>query len=233
MTTSNSTKVKPFRLIIRIPSVARVRSESLDLARCTRSVFARTNQSVSTSGHLQCGILIIGEHTRFINFSRQGSDAAGHTGAGIMLERSETSIARSGRRDWRVPIDFPVSLRPLSTKKKLKGRLLDLTEKGAIVETSTPFEAGEILDVIFQLPKSAMHEVVAQVMYCDDAPPDETCRLGLRFVDVKKQARDAITWFLYERVQELYSDELRELYPPSTSSARGSCGPETQYAPAR
>ncbi len=153
-----------------------------------------------------------------------------HPGNGLMLERCETASRRPRRHDWRVPTDFSVWVRTPGTRKKLKGRMLDLAQNGALVETSAPLVAGEMLELVFKLPEFVAHQLLAQVVYSDKAASNGVNHFGLRFVEVQRRARDAITWFLYDRVHELYADELRELYPPATSRAAAPKGSEEQRA---
>ena len=167
----------------------------------------------------------------FVGYHARVAVALRHSGNGIMLERCETSIGRFERRDWRVPADFSVWLRRPGSKEKLRGRLLDLTEQGARAEISSDFQAGELVELIIQLPQSAAHLLVAQVMYCEDRRIDGARHLGLRFVEVDKRARDAITWFLYDRVRELYAEEVRDMYPPCLSRTPAAGPPVGQQVP--
>ncbi len=164
----------------------------------------------------------------FVGYHARVAVVARHRANGIVLERCETASFRPERRDWRVPTDFPVWLRRPGTRKKLKGRLLDLTENGASVATSAPFDAGDMLELIFQLPEYAAHQLIAQVVYSDTSASNEINRFGLRFVGVKRRARNAITWYLYDRIRELYPEELRDLYPRSASRAAASEDVEIQ-----
>ena len=94
--------------------------------------------------------------------------------------------------------------------------------------TSAPFDAGDMLEFIFQLPDYAAHQLIAQVVYSDKTASNEVNRFGLRFVGVKPRARNAITWYLYDRIRELYPEELRDLYPRSASRAAASEDVEIQ-----
>jgi hypothetical protein len=110
--------------------------------------------------------------------------------------------------------------------------MVDLTAHGTLIATTYRFEPGEIVDLIFQLPQSAVHRVTAQIVYCDLTDEQGVNRFGLRFVEVKRRAREALTWYLYDRIQSLYIDELRELYPlPSTSRAASAPQRPRQLAP--
>ena len=158
----------------------------------------------------------------FVRYHARVAVDASHPADGIVLERCETASFRPERRDWRVPTDFAVWVRRPGSKEKLKGRLLDLTENGASVATSAPFDAGDVLELIFQLPEYAAHQLVAQIVYSDKTASNEVNRFGLRFVEVRNRARNAITWYLYDRIHELYPEELRDLYPRSASRVAAS-----------
>jgi hypothetical protein len=92
-------------------------------------------------------------------------------------------------------------------------------------------DAGDIVELIFQLPQSAVHRLTAQVVYCDLTNEAGVNRFGLRFLEVKRRAREAITWFLYDRIQSLYNEELRELYPAHSGRAEAPAGRPRQLAP--
>lgn len=168
----------------------------------------------------------------FIGYHARVAVVPRHPANGLMLERSETASQRPERRDWRVSTDSAVWVRTPDTREKLKGRMLDLTQNGALIETSASFEAGEMLELIFQLPEFAAHQLMAQVVYSDKTASNGVNRFGLRFIEVKKRAREAITWFLYEKVRVLYADELRELYPQAASKTAAPKDNEEQHAPA-
>lgn len=137
----------------------------------------------------------------------------GDATGGLMVERAEAPTDQQRRRDWRVPADYPVWVRSAEDEDKIKGRMVDLTAHGALIATNFRFQAGEVVELIFQLPQSAVHRVRAQIVYCDMTDETGVNRFGLRFLEVKSRAREAITWFLYDRIQSLYNEELRELYP--------------------
>lgn len=169
----------------------------------------------------------------FVGYHARVAVALRHSDNGIMLERCETSIGRIERRDWRVPANFSAWLRRPGSKEKLRGRLLDLSVQGARAEMSSEFQAGELVELIIQLPELSAHLLMAQVMYCEDRQYDGTCHLGLQFVDVDRRTRDAITWFLYDRIRRLYAEELRDMYPPCASRTRSPGHPVMQQVPAR
>jgi hypothetical protein len=140
---------------------------------------------------------------------------------GIMLERAESATDAVRRRDWRVPVDLPVWLRYGPDTLKFKGRLMNITAEGAMVMTKAPFDAGETLDMIFQLPEFPPHQVTAKVVYSDKTQDDGAYRFGLQFEQLAAQARLSLTWFLYDQIHQLYPAELREMYPkPPARSIR-------------
>lgn len=155
----------------------------------------------------------------------------GDMNGGLMIERAEAPTDQQRRRDWRVPADFPVWVRSSGDSNKIKGRMVDLTAHGTLIATTYRFEPGEIVELIFQLPQSAVHRLTAQIVYCDLTDETGINRFGLRFLDVKPRVREALTWFLYDRIQSLYNDELRELYPISASRHGNAPQRSRQLAP--
>jgi len=97
--------------------------------------------------------------------------------------------------------------------------MLDLAIHGSLVMSSGVFAPGEMIEMVFQLPDYAAHRISAQVVYGEMLAEKELNRYGLRFVDANKRAREAITWYLYDQIQRLYTDDLRALYPESRSRA--------------
>jgi c-di-GMP-binding flagellar brake protein YcgR len=135
------------------------------------------------------------------------------TPVGLMLERAESCADGQRRRDWRVTTDYPVWLRTQGSTEKLKGRMRDLTANGTMVTTSSHFEPGDLVEMVYQLPEFSVNRLVAQVVYSDTTDENGVNRYGLRFVHVNPRARESIMWFLYDRIQSLYNEELREMYP--------------------
>ena len=133
---------------------------------------------------------------------------------GIMLERCETAAHRAERRDWRVPTDLDVEIRCPGAAEAAKARMVNLTDSGTLLTTMAPFNAGDMVEVHFQLPDFAAHRLTAQVIYSDKTRANGINQFGLRFVDMNHGARNAITWFLYGRIQDLYPEILRDMYPP-------------------
>jgi hypothetical protein len=70
-----------------------------------------------------------------------------------------------------------------------------------------------MLNLKMKLPKSEPFTLLVQIVYSDPTTPDQQNRYGLRFVEVPKKAKDAFIWYLYEKIQEIYPQKLRVLYP--------------------
>ena len=132
---------------------------------------------------------------------------------GIMIERCETAEHRTERRDWRVPTDLSVEVRSPKATEGKAARMLDLTDAGALLTTAARFSAGDMVEMRFQLPDNAPHRVLAQVVYSNKTGAKDCNKFGLRFIQMNRAARSTITWFLYERIQDLYPDVLRDMYP--------------------
>ena len=165
----------------------------------------------------------------FASYHTRVGGSPGNAG-GLMLDRAESCEDGQRRRDWRVPTDYPVWLRVNGDTEKFKGRMRDLTANGSMVTTSAHFEPGDTVEMVFQLPEFAVNRLVAQVVYSDTTDENGINRFGLRFIDVKKRAREAITWFLYDRIQALYNDELHAMYPANPARTGLPPGKLREYA---
>ena len=101
-------------------------------------------------------------------------------------------------------------------EKKHKGVLQNLTISGAQLITHAPFDAGDVLELTIQFPDSIPRHISVQIVYSDKTKEADTNRFGVRFIEIAPHIQEMITWYLYEKIQELYPRQLREMYPPST-----------------
>lgn len=132
---------------------------------------------------------------------------------GIMLERAESARHNTERKNWRVPTDFSITLNIIEEEEQHQAQMKDLTIDGALIKTFTDFQPGAMLNLKMKLPKSEPFTLLVQIVYSDPTTPDQQNRYGLRFVEVPKKAKDAFIWYLYEKIQEIYPQKLRDLYP--------------------
>lgn len=142
-----------------------------------------------------------------------------NTSNGIMLERSETASHMQRRREWRVPMNFSIWLRKHGEEDAHKAQMRDLSADGALIHTLASLEAGEMVDLAFQLPEYPTVRLRARAVYCDDTKAGYS-RFGLRFEEMPHQTRESITWYLYDRIHALYPEQLQDLYPRPSSDRR-------------
>jgi len=149
----------------------------------------------------------------FIGFHARVASGPKMNQSGIMLERAESARHNTGRKNWRVPTDFPVVLNELEDDKPLQAQMKDITIDGALVKTDSELQAGAMFNLKMKLPKSEPFKLLVQIVYSDPTTSDQQNRYGLRFVEVPHVAKDALIWFLYEKIHDLYPQKLRDLYP--------------------
>lgn len=161
------------------------------------------------------------EPSGFIGFHARVASGPEMNQSGIMLERAESARHNKERKNWRVPADFPIILKNYGEEQQYEGRLKDLNIDGAHIKSTSDFDAGSMLEAKMKLPNSDAFTLLAQVVYRDPTTRDKPNRYGLRFVEIPKSAKEALTWYLYERIRELYPKQLRDLYPapPKRKSA--------------
>lgn len=149
----------------------------------------------------------------FIGFHSRVTSEPKMNQSGIMLERAASARHNTQRKNWRVPTDFPVQLKAYGEDTLHEGVMKDLTIDGALIKTHSEFPAGSMVELTLQLPKSKPHTFLVQIVYTDPTTPEQQNRYGLRIVDAPNAAKNALTWFLYERIHEVYPQQLRDLYP--------------------
>ena len=157
--------------------------------------------------------LVFHDADGFMTYHARVAVGPKNTSSGIMLQRSESPSHMKKRRDWRVPTDFPIWIRNQENTEKYKGVMRDLTAHGASIATDAALEAGDILDMTLKFPDGLPQIIHVQIVYADKTKDDEAYRFGVRFIDMNKNVRETITWYLYEKIQEIYPDQLRALYP--------------------
>jgi hypothetical protein len=131
---------------------------------------------------------------------------------GILLERVESSVRSGLRRDWRVPVDLAVWLKDVYQEEPVKAMLRDLSSDGASAVSRGHFDPGDLISMTFRLPGYPVHKLVGRVVYRDSGSDRPRIRYGIQFAEMENRAREAVTWFLYEQIQERYRRDIRELY---------------------
>jgi len=157
--------------------------------------------------------LVLQEESGFMSYHARVAVGPKDTSKGIMLERAETATHMKSRRDWRVPVDSPIWIRLKGEDEKFKAQLKDLTPDGSLVMTEANYNAGDLIEMTFQLPESPTQSLIAQIVYDDKTKETGVHRFGLRFVEAEREVKESITWFLYEKIQETHPKQLRGLYP--------------------
>lgn len=149
----------------------------------------------------------------FIGFHSRVASGPTMNQSGIMLERAASARHNTQRKNWRVPTNFPIQLKAYGEDALHEGEMKDLTIDGSLIKTHSEFPAGSMIEMTLQLPKSKPFTFLVQIVYSDPTTPEKQNRYGLRFVEIPSAAKSALTWFLYERIHEVYPQQLRELYP--------------------
>ncbi|MFP6581186.1 MAG: PilZ domain-containing protein [Candidatus Hydrogenedentota bacterium] len=149
----------------------------------------------------------------FVGFHAHVSAGPKVNQGGIMLERSESGLNNRERRNWRVPCNFPVSLQVVEQPEVHSCRMVDITIDGLMLYSKWELEPGAMVSIRFNLPNRPTTVAQCRVVYCDPTPDGDSNRYGLRFEDVKQEGKESLTWFLYERIREIYPRQLSDLYP--------------------
>lgn len=110
-----------------------------------------------------------------------------------------TVISRAVKRSHkRVPVDIPVEIGEADRRElvRQRGRILDLSGGGALVEAAPGRNVGDVLKLNFVLPNGErMDEVAALVMWMKPVG-DHVCRYGLAFHALSEIRRGRLVAFV-------------------------------------
>ncbi len=134
-------------------------------------------------------------------------------GDGIVLQRTEAATRLKHRRSWRVPVSLPARIQSGDDVSVQRGRILDLSSEGALLQAMAGIGVGSPIAVDFALPGKPRLLVRAMVIHSGEAKKAGQRCYGLRFTEIPPEARDSLTWFLWGKIKRIYSAEIRELYP--------------------
>jgi hypothetical protein len=106
-------------------------------------------------------------------------------------------LQRERRRQFRVPVQLPVSL-SCNGNSELEGILLDLSEGGMDVLAAQPLQPGEHISVEFCLPPSTALLADAQVVWAN-----ANGQTGVQFVDLNEEQSHALSTWLGSNAPQL------------------------------
>jgi hypothetical protein len=108
-------------------------------------------------------------------------------------------LAVPPRKHTRVPVYFETELRLPDRPRVGLGTILNLSIRGALIETEHPLRNGEPLEVRFRLPAPAAGvQAVARVRRLDAAR-----RFGVEFERLEGSGRDAVSGFVADHRTEM------------------------------
>ena len=117
--------------------------------------------------------------------------------ARLTLRAAVALLQRERRRQFRVPVQLPVSL-SCDTHSELEGILLDLSEGGMDVLAAKPLQPGEHISVEFCLPPTTALSARAQVVWAN-----ANGQTGVQFVDLSEEQSHALSAWLGSNAPQL------------------------------
>lgn len=151
-------------------------------------------------------------HTRVVVVPSQPGD-------GIILQRCEAANYLKHRRSWRVPTDFRLQMAPASGIPNRDGTMLNVSSEGALVSAGPGFIVGDECRITVTLQGQQTCVLHGHIIHVGDEPSkDNRWEYGVRFGQMPHRSRQALTWFLYDRIRKIYGNELRAMYPRRRAS---------------
>lgn len=138
------------------------------------------------------------------------------------LRAAVALLQRERRRQFRVPVQLPVSL-SCNGSPEVEGILLDLSEGGMDVLAAKPLEPGQPISVKFCLPSATDMLAHAQVVWANS-----NGQSGLQFVDLEEEQSRLLSWWLGTNAPQLPPQDPEPLSDYKLSDlSLGGCYIET------
>lgn len=127
---------------------------------------------------------------------------------GCVVVRKPEDLRRNLHRQCcRVSTDLMVQVKDKGHARTYNAELVDISTGGALIRSDAPFDFSTIVDLTVSLPGELTHVVEGQVVHVAEATSTAPSLYGIRFLDIQSEAHRSVTCYIWERLQELYSDE--------------------------
>jgi hypothetical protein len=136
---------------------------------------------------------------------------------GIILQRAASASYAQRRRTWRVPLSDNISFRKQGDSSPAEGVVINLSCDGLLMATRTSLRVNDVLDIFVTLPGLPKFKMVGKVVRSEIA---SSGRVGVLFVELSREARRSLTYFMWEQLRKMYPKEISALWPGSRRRIR-------------
>ncbi|HOZ46632.1 MAG TPA: PilZ domain-containing protein [Candidatus Hydrogenedentes bacterium] len=129
-------------------------------------------------------------------------------GDGVLLERPAHSHWNMHRDSHRVATDLMAHVRDAGHPRRYDADLVNLSSGGALIQTAAPFAIPTTIELAFSLPGDPLYTLRARVVHLGHhghGAREGTRLLGVRFVDLSEEVRDAIRVYISQLLVERHS----------------------------
>lgn len=125
----------------------------------------------------------------------------------VILLRSANLNCDELRAFLRVPTEITVSASPLDGSVGFEAKLLNISSGGALIQGDPPYELeyGERLKLT--MVNRQVLQVTGELIHFSNGTSVPEQRFGVRFVDVGPDDVRALTWYVWQRVQNFFHSE--------------------------
>ena len=123
-------------------------------------------------------------------------------GAGVVLRRAASTTRSYRRRSWRVNIQQLIVFRRYRHATDIQAIARNIGMDGMLLETKGKLRLTELLTIRLPLPGEKPHIVQARVVRKDPPVGDGAPRFGVWFVDVARETRTALTYYIWEHLRD-------------------------------
>ena len=136
---------------------------------------------------------------------------------GIILQRAASASYAQRRRTWRVPLADAISFRKQGDVQQAEGVVINLSCEGLLMATRTTLRVNDVLDIFVTLPGLPGFKMVGKVVRSEIAASG---RVGVLFIELSREAKRSLTYFMWDRLRTMYPKEISALWPGSRRRVR-------------
>ncbi len=158
---------------------------------------------------------MVSYHTQVVVAPRRNGD-------GMILQRVSSAFPHRHRSAWRVPMNTMVEMASQNGRPACAVQVHNVSADGALIESPVSLQLDERVDLRLPLGNGPLHNITARVIRFQplNVTASGAQQVGVRFVDVSKSLRRALTVYIWQRLRDFYPEEISALFPGSRSDRR-------------
>ncbi|MBX7258786.1 MAG: PilZ domain-containing protein [Candidatus Hydrogenedentes bacterium] len=123
----------------------------------------------------------------------------------VVLLRSPGLDRIDLRSFLRVPSSFTATVEGVQTGGPAEAQILNISSGGALLRTPARVQVGEPVRVTLTAVEQRPIHISGSVVHIGDEQPQTEHSIGVRFLGVDTDGRHAISWYVWKRIEQIFS----------------------------